>query len=196
MRIGKLILLLLSVVIIGTQTGCTNHNELGNISIVTGFFLDRTHENFTLIADCTNFGEEDSKETSKTKPIRVTAPSLREAFFKLESQSESPLCYSRAKVLLLGNNVLNQSKETVFNELFSLQVLASDIAVLQADFSENKIIGDNYQPFGLQLDKQLHKNKNVPNNKLYQLIKNSEEIHDIPTVYHSENGFSIHFTKP
>ena len=181
----------LTVIILSMQTGCVKQNELGNIAIVTGLFLEKNQQDYILVADIADFSGEQNKEAILTQPIRVTAPSLEEAFSNLEKHSDMPLYLFRAKVLLLGKEIQKDLEVPLLEELFRLRKIPADIWVLQADFTENEFLSREDKSFGLPLSKRLKKEESLPDCKLYQIIKNQKEHRNIPTVLLSENGFFL-----
>ena len=185
----KLLIWVLAGSILSMQTGCVQQDELGNISVVTGLFLEKHQKNYILIADCANVSEQKSGEMTKTQPIRVSAPSLEEAFFSLEKHSKTPLYLFRAKVLLLGKELQENLEGKWLEELFYLRMIPADISVLRADFTENDLFLKEDKSFGIPLTQWLRKEEYFLNCKLYQIIKNQENLQNIPTVSLSENGF-------
>ena len=196
MKYRNLMLCFLLLGIMFLSTGCSNHRELGNLSVITGFFLEKSQDSYLLIADCVNFSEQEQKSVIRTKPITVVASSLSDAFSKLNRQSHTPLYFHRAKVFLLGNNLSEQSAKEIGKELFSGQIVRSDISLLRAEISAEEIGLEPYRGFGLSLDAQLKKEGFSNNSKLYQLIKDPEKFYEIPTVLLSENGFYLQETNP
>ncbi len=191
MKLKKMLLWILLLGILGTQTSCSKQEELGQISVATGFFLDISHGNYILLADCTDFREQESGKQLQTKPLLVISPSFEEAFQELISQSEQPLYCARAKVFLLGKNLSEQSTKDITNTLFSSRLVRPDITVLRSDFTWEALKEKEYQPFGFPVDEQLKKQKNPVNSKLYQIIKNHQTLRNIPTVHLTENGFYL-----
>ncbi len=191
MRYKPLLLGIIFAMILTLVTGCQSHNELGNLSIVTGFFLEQSSDGYLLVADCIDFLEQEHNSFPKTKPVTVTAPTLSEAFAKLSTQSETPLYFERAKIFVLGNSILESTATDIIKELFAKRIVRSDISLLQTKISSKTIYQDNFRPFGLPLDNQLKKENHSHKTKLYQLIKEPEKIRAIPTVFLSENGFYL-----
>lgn len=185
----KLLIWVLAGSILSIQTGCVQQDELGNISVVTGLFVEKHQKNYILIADCANVSDQKSGEMPQTQPIRVSAPSLEEAFSSLEKHSKMPLYLFRAKVLLLGKEIPKDSERKLLEELFYLRMIPADISVLRADFTENDFFLQENKSFGIPLTQWLHKKEYFLNCKLYQIIKNQEKLQNIPTVLLSENGF-------
>ncbi len=185
MRITKLIAVLFLFITVGIQSGCTPQNELGNLSVVTGFFLDTSSHEYILLADCRDFSKQTQSGNLQTKKICVTGKTLQELFQNLEAQSQAPLCIARAKVLLMKN-----PKNTLLQELFDLKILPSDISILQTDLSVD-LLKKEENSFAPDIDTQLKKTKNFSSCKLYQLIKNPQNIARIPSVLLSENGFYL-----
>ena len=185
----KLISLLLSVLLIGLQTGCVEKNELGNLSVVTGLFIEPQNAGYLLIADCAEFLEQGKEDSIVTKQMVVTASSLEEAVLSLTKESQLPLYFARAKVFLFGKGFLDESKQAIIQELFDSRFVAADILVLQANFSAAQLLKKEDSSFGLSIDRQLKKQRDSSGCKLYQLVKNQENSVKIPTVTLSENGF-------
>ena len=191
MKYKLLISGIIFICVLLSATGCTNRKELGNLSVVTGFFLEQSSNGYLLIADCVDFSKQEHNKTLTTKPIVVTAPSLSEAFVKLNTQSETPLYFERAKIFVIGNVISKNSATEITEELFLKRNVRSDISLLQTKISSQTLFGNNYQPFGLPLDAQLKKESLSQESKLYQLIKDPKKIHLLPTVLLSENGFYL-----
>lgn len=188
--VKKLILLILLITISGIHTGCTKENELGNLSVVTGLFLGENQNRYILIADCMNFSNEENGKESKS--IRITASSLQKGFSSLKKESQTPLYFSRTKVLLLDKKISESKRDAVLEELLNCRIVPADISILKADFSEKKLLSEEGTSFGLTIDEQLNKNNDADFCKLYQLVKSDTEItNEIPTVSLSENGFYI-----
>jgi len=188
MKLQKLLAICFLVVMLTIQTGCTPQNELGNLSVITGFYLDSSREEYILLADCLDFAGQSQNEGTKTKKIRVTGTTLDQTFAELQKQSQTPLCFSRAKVLLMKN-----PKTDVLQALFDLRILPSDILILKTDLTENELLETKENSFSLGIDTQLKTSIDSSQFKLYQLIKNPENNQEIPIVLLSENGFYLRF---
>ncbi len=185
----KLILFFLSALLCGLQTGCAEKNELGNLSVVTGLFIEPQNTGYLLIADCAEFLKQGKDESIVTKQIIATASSLEEAVLSLKKESQLPLYFARAKVFIFGEGILDESKQGIIRELFDSRSVAADILVLQANFSSAQLLNKEDSSFGLPIERQLKKEQNSSDCKLYQLVKNQENSVKIPTVTLSENGF-------
>ena len=191
MKYKTLILWMLSVVVLLFPTGCATGSELGNLAIVTGLFLEPTNNGYHLVADCIDFSQQEQKNTFKTMPVIATAPTLSEAFSLLNTQSEAPLYFDRAKVLVFSKSFSEYDKNQIAEELFALKIIRTDISLLETEISAEILCSDKYLSFGLSLDSQLKKEKISSNCKLYQLINKPQNIRNLPTVLLSENGFYL-----
>ena len=191
MKIKKLILLILALSLIMMQTGCSSRNELGNLSVATGFLLEPQEKGFLLIADCADFSGQNSNEGANTKQITVTASNLKEAFDSLKAESELSLSCSRAKVLLLGNGFSDNRKKAIVAELFDTKAVPPDISVLEANFSSKQLRSYDNPGFSPTVSRQLEKEKNTKSCRLYQLINQQKNYSEIPVVTLSENGFYL-----
>lgn len=191
MRIMKFFSILLLTVTLGMQSGCTPQNELGNLSVVTGYFLDGSRGEFLLVADCLDFSGQPQDGGLKTKKIHIRKASLEKAFAELKKQSQSPLCFSRAKVFLVSKTMLQQSENKILEELFHLRVLPSDIVILQTNLTAQTLTKENDSAFTLSLGSRLNNQEIFSSFQLYQLIKKPTNRTEIPTVFLSENGLYI-----
>lgn len=192
MKFTKIISLMIVSIFIGCSgllAGCSDENELGNLSVVTGLFLDYSEKEYTLIADCTDFSEQPENKRPMTKPILVTTSDFLKATALLNQQSESPLFFQRTKIILLQKELSHPLIKTILEQLFASRMVPADTMVLQADFSEEALFSQEYQSFGTAVENQLKKENISPDFKLYQLIKNPKNINYLPTVFLSENGF-------
>ncbi len=170
---------------LGIQTGCTQQNELGTLSVVTGFFLESSPQGYSILADCLEFSGQAQNSNPQAKIIRTTATNLNELFKKLETQSQTPLYYSRAKVLLMKNPEIEELKV-----LFDMRILPADIFVLETDLPKEKFLQAE-NSFAVEIDAQVKKTADSQTFKLYQLIKNPSKSIEIPNVFVSDNGFYL-----
>ena len=189
MKIRKKFLSVIIIILALIPTGCSNQNELGNISVVTGLFLEKYQKDYLLIADCAVFQEE--KQAVQIKQIRVVATSFGEAITLLQNESETPLSFSHVKVLLLGKNFPLATEIPLLEDVFHAKTLPADIAILQADFSEEELRLTNEKSFGLPIGRLLNKPHSHKKIKLYQLLKTPEKATEIPVVSFSENGLIL-----
>ncbi len=185
MKILKFFSISLLMLMLGIQTGCTQQNELGTLSVVTGFFLDCSQNSYNLLADCLEFSGQTQNGSFQTKKISVSGSTLNEAFQKLETQSQTPLYFSRAKVFLMKN-----PKKEELQALFDMKMLPADIFILQTDLTEKTFL-EKENSFAVELDTQLKKTEGFHTCKLYQLIKTPNAPLEIPHVFVSENGFYL-----
>ncbi|MBP3448654.1 MAG: hypothetical protein J6K51_06520 [Clostridia bacterium] len=120
-------------------TGCSPREEVGNLAIVTGIFLNYSPESNTyqILAEIGDFSEYEQSSTVSAKWVKSSGETLFGAFFNLEKTAPVPLYFSHAKMLLLGNGFQTVSTRHAVEFFLNSPQIHSDILVCATTLSED-----------------------------------------------------------
>lgn len=181
------------------QTGCSSETELGNTTIVSGLFLDySTQESkYHLVAEIVDMTEKSEKSPDSKNKLSVLANTVDQAFFNLKKQVSSPLYFSHAKLIILGESLQEISLKPALQYLMQQPKINSDIPLVATDISATEFLETDLSCKDIY--EQLAKD-DEQTFKLYQIPFLDSKSYVLPRISFGENGveeqsqalFSIH----
>lgn len=189
---------ILLILIIFISTGCTNFNELNDLAITAGLYINKNNNQYEVGVEILK-GEKGKDEMVEDKMIiKDTCNIIDECFNKISNKISKTIYLPHTQVIIIDNNIGNDKKE--------LQN-ALDYIYREIDLRTNCVIaiyeGDTYKLFSNKdyLEKiastQIYKTLNSHNAKSYSLdlfvinslIKSSSSF--IPVIKENNNQIII-----
>lgn len=164
------------------MSGCSSREELGNVTVITGFFLDYQPEEkrYFLLAEMADFSDYEKTSSLSAKWLEASGKSVGEAFSALQKKATKELCFSHADVLLFGKNI--KQSAPFLEELIQESVLNRDIVLALTDASFDEIKEEASPPICKTVSEKLKKEETMQNAKLYQLYQKNDAFRLLPKI--------------
>ncbi len=186
----RMLCLLSALFVCFFATGCSNREELGNVSVITGFVLDfsPTEQAYFLLAEMADFSGYEKSSSLSTKWLKAKGKSVSEVFWNLHKNAAKPLYVSHAKITLLGKGVQQGSIRQVIDFLMNQPDINPDLLIAMTDTPLEQLEQTEEKAICKTMYESMEKDGIPRNAKLYQLFQTKENAFSLPKVSFSENG--------
>lgn len=172
-------------------TGCSSGNELGEVGIATGFFLDVSpvKNHYTLLCEVADFSGYEKSSNLSTKLIKAQGNTIEEVLQTLHARSEKELCFSHAKVMLLGDGFQTVPLKNTITHLLNQPDIKSDIALCMASEEILKQEKDSAQSVFEPLFQLIE--RTLPRKEWMLYTYCQKENFSLPIITKNENAYSV-----
>lgn len=164
------------------MSGCSSREELGNVTVITGFFLDYQpkEKQYFLLAEMADFSDYEKTSSLSAKWLEASGKSVKEVFSALQKKATKELCFSHAEVLLFGKNI--KQSALLLEELMQEPALNRDIVLALTDATFEAIKEEASPPVCKTVSERLTKENTTQTAKLYQLYQKNDAFRLLPKI--------------